>query len=139
MKKLMIAIFMFIIVLAGNKEVCDFTLLDYFSGEYTVYTSKANGNDCVDLGFCYMSSRPTTEDIVGESMVIEDFEIASAIKVLNAKVVKTEFLEDGTTVIYAFTNLISQKVKVSDKNVNLQIAQKDDITVIGWPLILGSF
>ncbi|MBQ8615225.1 MAG: YwmB family TATA-box binding protein [Clostridia bacterium] len=130
---------MFIVLLSGNQEYVDFSLLDYFSGTYTVYTSNSTGTDSVDLGFCYMNSKPVADHVVGESMVIINFEVGDAIKTLNAKIVKTEYLEDGTTVIYAFTNLIPEKVQVSGRNVNLQIATKEERTVIGWPLILGSF
>lgn len=139
MKKLMVVIFMFIVLLSGNEEKEQFSLLNYFSGEYTVYTSNSTGEDSVDLGFCYMNSKPVSEHIVGESMVIMNFEVGNAIKSLNAKVIKTEYLEDGTTVIYAFTNLISEQVQVLGQYVNLQIATKEDRTIIGWPLILGSY
>jgi len=139
MKKLALAFVIFIILLSTVKENKSFSLLNYFSGEYAVYTSSATGKDCIDLGFCYVNSKPVTDCVVGESMVVNNLEVGDALKVLNAKVVKTEVLEDGTTVIYAFTNLIKEKVSVSSKYVNLQVATKDDRTVIGWPLILGSF
>lgn len=139
MKKLMIVIFIFIIILAGKQERNSFSLLDYFSGEYTAYTSSESGQNCVDLGFCYMNSKPITNELIGESIVVQNFEVGSAIKVLNARVIKTECLEDGTNVIYAFTTLIDDKVKVDGENVNLQIATRNNTTVIGWPLILGSF
>ncbi len=139
MKKLMIVIFIFIILLAGKQENHSFSLLDYFSGEYTAYTSSESGEDCVDLGFCYMNSKPITNELIGESIIAQNLEVGSAIKVLKARVVKTECLEDGTNVIYAFTSLINDKVKVDGENVNLQIATRNDTTVIGWPLILGSF
>lgn len=139
MKKLMVVIFVFIVLIAGTQEDVNFSLLNYFSGEYTVYTSNNAGTNSVDLGFCYMNSQPVSGHIIGESIVVADFEVGSALEVLNARVVKTEFLEDGTTVIYAYTSLIDNKVQVSGQNVNLQIATKDERTVIGWPLILGSF
>ena len=138
MKKLIIVIFVFLILIAGKQDNMSFSLLDYFSGDYTVYTSSSTENG-VDLGFCYMNSKPVSESIVGESLVVENFEVASAIDILNARVVKTEYLEDGTTVIYAYTNLINETVKVDNERVNLQIATKNDRTIIGWPLILGSF
>ena len=139
MKKMMCVIFVLIVLVAGNQKNNDFSLLDYFSGTYTAYTSTSSGVDCVDLGFCYMNSKPTTKDVVGESMILKNFEIGEAIKLLNARVVKTEYLEDGTTVIYAFTNLIDKKVQVEGKHVNIQIAVHDEQTIVGWPLILGSF
>lgn len=139
MKKLMIVIFIFIVLIVGKQGGQTFTLLDYFAGDYTAYTSTSSGEDCVNLGFCYMNSKPVSKGVIGESVVVKNLEVGSAIKVLNARVVKTECLEDGTNVIYAYTGLIEEKVNVDGKTVNLQIATKDEKTVIGWPLILGSF
>lgn len=139
MKKMIVVIIVFLIILSGFNLETNFSLLNYFSGDYLVYTSNENGENCVDLGFCYMNSKPVSECVVGESMVIKNFEIGSALDALNARVVKTEYFEDGTTVIYAFTNLIDDIVQVAGQRVNLQIATKDDRSVIGWPLILGSY
>lgn len=139
MKKLLIVVFVFLILISGKQDCKNFTLLDYFSGEYTVYTSNATDSNSVNLGFCYMNSKPVSDHVVGESIIIKNCEIGDAIKTLKAKVVKTESLEDGTIVIYGHTNLIDDKVQVSGNSVNIQIATKEDRTIIGWPLILGSF
>ncbi len=77
--------------------------------------------------------------VVGESIKIENFEPIAGLKTLKAKVVATENLDNGATVIYAYTNLIKDSVKIANNDVNLQIAHYDEYTVIGWPLILGSF
>ena len=79
------------------------------------------------------------EEIVGESITISNIEIISVLETLNAKLIKTECLDDSTIVLYAYSDKIKDSVKVDDQLVNLQIACKDSITVIGWPLILGSF
>lgn len=134
-----IVIIMFLIILSGVKSESKFSLLNYFSGEYIVYTSKAGSENSINLGFCYVNSKPVKDYVVGESMTIKNFEVGSAIKTLNARVVKTEYLEDETIVIYAYTNLIRDDVEIFGKKVNLQIATRDETTVIGWPLILGSF
>jgi len=139
MKKIAVIIVVFIILLSGVQTEEHFTLLDYFSGEYTVYTSTNSGENCVNLGFCYMNSQAIGDQVVGESMVIQNLEIGTALSDLKARVVKTEYLEDGSTVIYAYTNLIDDHVEISGKIVNLQIANKENRVVIGWPLILGSF
>ena len=86
-----------------------------------------------------MNSNSINDYVIGESISVKNLEVASAIKKLNARVVKTEYLEGGTTVVYAYSNLINDRVEVFGKSVNLQIAITDDKTVIGWPLILGSF
>ena len=139
MKKFLVVIVLFLILLSGVNLNKDFSLLNYFSGDYTVYTSTSSGEESTNLGFCYMNKDVTSKNVVGESMVIENFEPVSALNTLNATVVKAEYLDNGTTVIYAYTNLISEKVKINNKNVNIQIAHKDEYCVIGWPLILGSF
>ena len=134
---MLIIIAMFVIVMF-NISSKDFTLLDYFSGDYTVYTS-TNNTDAINLGFCFMSNNKVKENVIGESVKINNFEPVSALKVLNAKIIKTEQLENGTTVIYAFTDKISQNVIIDNKQVNLQIAHNDNYSIVGWPLILGSF
>lgn len=139
MKKFMVVIVMFLVVLTSSNLETNFSLLNYFSGEYTAYTSTQNGEDATYLGFCYMNSQKPSENLIGESMMIKNFEVASALETLKARVVKTEYLQDGTTVIYAFTNLIKGQVRVDNYLVNLQIAEKTDYYIIGWPLILGSF
>ena len=140
MKKLAIVFVLFLIIISGVKTENKFSLLNYFSGEYIVYTSKSGSENSINLGFCYVNSKPVKDYVVGESMTIKNLEVSSAIKTLNARVVKTEYIEDGTIVIYAYSNLIKDSVDVFGKKVNLQIATTtDDITTIGWPLILGSF
>ncbi len=130
---------MFLIVLSAVQTKSNFTLLDYFSGDYKVYTSNINGEDCVNLGFCYMGSTPGEDCVIGECITIDNLEVASALSTLKARVVKTEYLEDGTTIIYAHTGLIQEVVEVSGARVNLQIATRENRSVIGWPLILGSY
>lgn len=140
MKKFFIIISLFL-VLIGSKEVKnDFTLLDYFSGEYTSYTEQAINNSSINHGFCYEQNIIVEEGkLVGESLKVFNFEPVAALEKLKAKVIKTEYLEDGLTVIYAYTSLINESVDVDEKKVNIQIAQNDEYCVIGWPLILGSF
>lgn len=128
------------ILISGVKYQQEFSLLNYFSGDYYVYTNERLNESSVDLGTCYMNrEKPNGTKIKGESIVVKNFEPSSAITLLEAKVVETEYLEDGTIVIYAYTNLIDEKVKMGSNYVNLQIAYKEEYSVIGWPLILGSF
>lgn len=138
MKKLIIAIFLFV-VLCNSNTTEDFSLLKYFNGEYTVYTKDKLENS-LDLGFCYMSNNIETSSIVvGESMILKNYEVGKILKDLNAQLIKTECLDDGTSVIYAYSNLIRKQVKCDDNDANIQIAVKEDYIVVGWPLILGSF
>ena len=139
MKKIAIVTIVFLVLLSGLKVENKFSLLNYYSGEYIVYTASKTTEDGVNLGFCHMESKPTYEGVMGESMVMYNIEVGAIIKDINARVVKTEYLEDGTTIIYAFTNLINDNVKIDGKVVNFQIAIKDERVVVGWPLILGSY
>ena len=140
MKKFFVVIAVFLVLICTKEVKNDFTLLDYFSGEYTTYSQTAQGENCVNLGFCYMQNEIIEkENLIGESLKISNFEPIDALKQLNAKVVKTEYLDNGTIVIYAYSSLIKDKVEVDNKNVNLQIAQYENYSIIGWPLILGSF
>ena len=138
MKKLIIACMLIFVLMAGVRN-SDFSLLDYFSGEYRVYTADQTESS-VDLGFCHMSNCLTSrEGVVGESIKIYNFEPVSALEILNAKLIKTETLEKGTVVMYAYSNLIKDNVQLDNEKVNIQIATNEDYCVIGWPLILGSF
>lgn len=138
MKKIAIILILFLIILSGVESQNDFSLLNYFSGEYIAYSSE-DAEGAVNLGFCYMNSKPIKQDIVGESIKLKNFELGAALQKLNARVVKTEYLDDGTTVVYAYSLLIKDNVEVFGERVNLQVALRDEETIIGWPLILGSF
>ena len=135
MKKIFVAIILLFIlsnIIVDNR----FSLNDYFEGEYTSYFSDYTQN-CVDLGFCYAGDVCVGE-LIGESVEVIDLEVGAAIKLLNAKVVRTEYI-NNVTVIYAQTNLIHKNVLVGGEKVNLQFAIKEDSCIIGWPLILGGF
>ena len=140
MKKFLIIIILFVIFISSGHVKNNFTLLDYFSGEYLSYTDAPVDDESVNLGFCYMQNNYNKKyKLVGESLKIKNFEPGQAIEVLKAEVIKTEYLENGTVVIYAYSRYIDKIVTVDNKNVNLQIAHNDEYSIIGWPLILGSF
>lgn len=140
MKKLFVVIVVFLILIGNVGVKNNFTLLDYFDGEYYAYSNSPISNHYIFLGSCYMNiGEVNSNDIVGESMIIENFEPIAAIEELNAKILFTEFLDTGASVIYAYTDQIGRYVNVNGEKVNVQIAQYNDYSVIGWPLILGSF
>ncbi len=140
MKKLFVVIVVFLILIGNVGVKNNFTLLDYFDGEYYAYSNSPISNHYIFLGSCYMNiGEVNSNDIVGESMIIENFEPIAAIEELNGKIIFTEFLDTGASVIYAYTDQIGRYVNVNGKKVNIQIAQYNDYSVIGWPLILGSF
>ena len=140
MKKLLITSILVLIIISSACTITDkFSLLDYFSGQYFVYT-KSSADSGIDLGFCHMSTSPAAQqEIIGESIKVTNFEPVSALKQLNAKLIKTEVLSDGMVVLYGYTKLIGDKVNIDNHDVNIQIACKDEYCIIGWPLILGSF
>ncbi len=139
MKKLLIVATLFIILISGNKNDTDFTLLDYFDGEYYAYTDSILSDESIDLGLCYMTNTHISiENVIGESMKIYNFEPISAINMLNGKILKTERVQDAI-VFYVYSPIIKKSVNVFDSVVNLQIAFYDEYSIIGWPMILGSF
>lgn len=139
MKKMFVIGALFVILLASRVQA-DFSLCDYFEGEYTYYTESKVDDRSVNLGFCYMNEGGTkVNNVVAESMRIDNFEPGAAIRTLRARVIRTEYLDSGASVIYAYTDLINKNVIVFDEKINLQIACYDDYSIIGWPLILGSF
>lgn len=139
MKKLIVFFILVMVLFYANKTQQTFTLTDYFSGEYTTYSNTPASDNSVNLGFCHLNANEKTASTIGESITTTNLEVSTAIKTLKANVVKSEYLENGTIVIYAYSPLINNAVKVNNKKVNLQIALTDNITTIGWPLILGSF
>ena len=138
MKKFIVIIFIVALLIFCNPKPKNFTLLDYFAGEYSVYT-ETKLDESIDLGFCYMSNNRVASHCLGESVKMENLEPISALRTLNAQIISTEMLENGTTVMYAYSKLIDSSVELNNRKVNLQIAHNDCYTVIGWPLILGSF
>ena len=132
---------MFLILISGAKTTNSFSLLDYFSGEYYAYTASPASDNFINLGSCVMNIGELNENvpIIGESLTIKNFEPISALKTLNAKTIKVEHLETGATIIYAYTNKINKNVTIENQKVNIQIAIYPNYSVIGWPLILGSY
>jgi len=122
----------------------EFTLTNYFdSGVLHIYSRRPLNETSISLAGTYMSTSTKglkKGDIVGESMYFDNLEVGSAIKTLKAKVKFTEYLdEQNLTLIYAYTNLIPKHKIVNNVKVNLQISTCDEYSVIGWPLIYGSF
>ncbi len=140
MKKMLIVIVMFVILVGGVKTENEFSLLDYFDGEYYAYTNSPVSENYIDLGSCYMNFGEVERDkLIGESMLVYNLEVGAAIQNLDARIIKSEYLETGATVIYGYSNKINTELDVNGETINIQIACYDDYCVIGWPLILGSF
>ncbi len=74
----------------------------------------------------------------GESIVIYNDDIEDIIKQLQARTVFTETINDGVS-IYAYSEKLKNKITLNGENVNVQIFIKNNKTVIGTPIIFGSF
>lgn len=140
MKKVVVVLFLFFLLLSSLNNKKEFTLKDFMSGEYTAYTKNEICDSSIFLGTCYMTKNANVKDeIIGESIKTTNTELAKLLGDLDASVVKTELLDCGAVVISAFSPKIGDAVMLDDKKVNLQIASYTDYSIVGWPVILGSF
>lgn len=140
MKKILILIVLLLILIFNcAKTQNDFTLKNYFpTGEITYYTHENVGSSAHLLPNVYISKSPNCA--IGESMYFNNIEIGNAIKTLGAKVLLVETLkEKGLTILYCNLPQLHVFVNYKGFDVNLQIASCEDYTIIGWPMILGSF
>ena len=122
----------------------EFSLNNYFdSGLLHIYTKRPINETSIAISNVYMSTSNkgvTKGDIVGESLYFNNLEVGSALQKLKAKVKFTEYIdEQNLTLIYAYTSLIPKYEMVNNVKINLQISTCDEYSVIGWPLIYGSF
>lgn len=74
----------------------------------------------------------------GESVVVLDKDKEEIIKDLNAKIVFIKTTSFGTNV-YAYSNKLKNKTTINGEIVNIQIYCNETKTVIGTPIIFGSF
>ena len=122
----------------------EFSLQNYFdSGLLHIYTYRPINETSIAITNMYMSTNNSgiqKGDIVGESLYFDNLEVGSAINKLKAKVKFSEYIEEqNLTLIYAYTGLIPKYEIVNNVKINLQISTCDEYSVIGWPLIYGSF
>ncbi len=145
MKKIIIALILCLLfacsIFVKPKQ---FSLTNYFdSGLLHIYTKRPINETSILLANTYMSTSNKgikKGDIIGESLYFENLEVGSAINKLKAKIKFTEYLDnEKLTLIYAYTNLISKYEIINHTKVNLQISTCEQYSVIGWPLIYGSF
>lgn len=122
----------------------EFSLTNYFDcGVLHIYTNRPVNETSIQLSNIYMSTSShgaSKSDIIGESLYFNNLEISSAINTLKAKVKFTEYIEEQRlTVIYAYSSLIPTHKIVDNIKINLQISTCSEYSVIGWPVIYGSF
>lgn len=79
-------------------------------------------------------------NIKGESIIIEDkaFNLADLLDYFNAKILLTEYVEHGVS-YYAYSPKIKYRASICGKNINLHVFIGEGRTVVGAPLIYGSF
>lgn len=120
-----------------------FNLRSYFdSGILHIYTKQPINQTSILISNLYMSSSSSGADknILGESLYFENLEVGSALTKLKARVKFTEYVKNqNLTIIYAYTNLIPKYEMINNVKINLQISTSEQYSVIGWPLIYGSF
>lgn len=140
MKKLLIVVAVLIIILSGKNNSSSFSLQNFFKGEYVAYTNIQTGEDCINLGSCYMStSSQLPRNIIGESVKVKNLEPLTALKQLSAKLIRTETLENGAVVMYAYSSQIPTHINDGEHKINIQLAYYEEYSIVGWPLILSSF
>ena len=140
MKKIFVLIvILFILILNFIYVNNDFSLINYFpTGQLTKYSNCEENALAQILPNVYITN--TNKHIIGESMYFDNLEVASAIDTLNAKVVFTESLTNEQMIlVYCYSTLVPDSVEYKGKKINLQFAISNTYTVIGWPMILGSF
>lgn len=120
-----------------------FNLRSYFdSGVLHIYTQQPINETSIPISNLYMStsSSGANNHVVGESLYFENLEIDHALTKLKAKVKFTEYLKNqNLTIIYAYSKLIPKYEIINNIKINLQISTCEQYSVIGWPLIYGSF
>lgn len=138
---MLVVVFLFFLLVNHFNSQKIFSLQNYVQGEYTAYTNKKVAEKSIYLGTCYMVSGKVNEkdSIVGESVKSYNLEVGKFLKDLDATVVANNYIESGVVVISAFSPKIKNKVKENGRWINLQIASYEDYTIVGWPVILGSF
>lgn len=145
MKKIIVVIVLSLLFACGIfVKPKQFTLKTYFnSGILYTYTSRPINETSIELVGNYMSlsSRGANKnDIIGECLYFENLEVGSAIKTLKAKVRFTEYIDSQKlTIIYAYSSLIPTYKTINNNKINLQISSCSEYSVIGWPVIYGSF
>ena len=122
----------------------NFSLNMYFdSGILHIYTKRPINETSLLLANVYMSSSSKgvqQNEIIGESLYFENLEVGSALSTLKAKVKFTEYISNQKlTLIYAYSSLIPKYETVNNVKINLQISTCEEYSVVGWPLIYGSF
>ena len=93
-------------------------------------TSKIVSSDKLKLGNSFLKT--------GESLLVLGVSPKDILEELNAKIIFTENVCGGQN-IYAYSNKLKNRIMLNGGVVNLQIFVSSEKTVIGTPMIFGSF
>ena len=120
----------------GEAKSAAFISSDQFEGFETI----KNGNDYIikvydDIKEFYLKNE---EFIKGFNLYFQSLNIKDFAKKLNAQIYQTHDVE-GMIMYYGYTNMYKNFEMVGGKKVNIQIAIKEDETIVGFPLILTGF
>lgn len=126
----------------GRGEVSFYTR--YAAGEIEKAEVIQNGaGSIVQCAFeDYREVRSALGEISGVSISFEgdSADIEALCKKLEVVSVASENLEEcGIMSYYGFTTKLNSRVLADGKYINIQIAQKDSVITVGYPLILGSY
>ena len=138
MKKIIVLILLLaILVISGIEKKGEFSFASYFDyGELTIFRQSSGEVEILPNITTYKNDKA----ILGESMFFENVEVDTLLKTLSANILCTEqVVEENLTILYCYSPNIPKIVSFNNFNINLQVATTDDYTVIGWPMILGSF
>ena len=116
-------------------------------GEYAIYSREDVGSSLVSrrvssgIGFIYYCDsgnaaalREKFTHIDGESITLPG---ASAPQIIH-KLGYQQVSRSGD-IYYAYSPRAKEFIKSGGKKINLQIAERNGSTVVGWPVILGSY
>ena len=131
-----VSFFFFFSLSVGEAKSVAFFFSDLFEGFETI----KNGNNYIikvydDIKEFYLKNE---EFIKGFNLYFQSLDIKDFAKKLNAQIYQTHDVE-GMIMYYGYTNMYKNFEIVGGKKVNIQIAVKEDETIVGFPIILRGF
>lgn len=143
MKRLFIFLLVLISLLVSfflNTKHQTFSFSQIFSqASITIYTNYSVDDTSINAGNLYITQfqNNNSVNVLGESFTTIEFDVSKICTLLKAKIVKTEQVEN-MNITYAYSPFISKHLFIDGKKTNLQIVERSNDIILGWPLILGS-
>ncbi len=151
MKKIvfLFSIFVLMIAILEQNNTPIFAIFDEYSGEYYCYTSQnftcdwantvPNGNEYIiscSIDRAHLLNAMLDDNkIRGESFVLNGVDNIDVI----LKQLGIQYYGNNGSEILAYSCLVPYSVKVDNKYYNVQLFERNDDVVVGFPMILGSF